>query len=659
MKLSGARRLARRLHRGRLDDAGEPFLDHLARVAATVAAAGGSRAQQMAAWLYGCEPERLLGFGVPSAVVHLVEALSRRPYELFDAYLPRALSHPGAPLVLRAVYADRCRPETLARLAAGARDWRLREYRQILTALDDTDGLAAAPVPSDHVLLGLDVSTLIAALEPEDPRRWAAVEALRRSGDRRAIPHLIEAYHHALAGDPAWTPNAYLVHRAIAKIARHPRNLADPAWTETLVTLTRHDTPHVRGIALGALARTGDPAHQPLMRRALHSDDLVEVCAGAEGLDEANARAELDRLVELARHDDWPWGTVRRAAANRLLAVDDPRARAAVVAGLGLAGGAPAREVARRYRQDPSIVADLIRILRTRPSTGRDAAFVLGELRAREAEPDLIETLRSAGSSFPLATSCAEALGKLGSPAAVPPLMEAAGHSYPDVRVAALRALRRLGDPRAEPVGMAATDDPEPEVRTAAVRLLADCGGAAAVGRLAALTEGPHARAALRGLIRLGDERAVPALIHVLRTATDRRTRNLAGRALARSARRRPPLYVQGWDPRVRRAEVWVLGQVGDPASHQTLTQALRDMDERVRARAAAALGRIGDPAAAEPLRLALDDISARVRANAATALGRIAVPEARDWLPARLSDPDPGVRDATAAAIRRLHRSA
>jgi HEAT repeat protein len=657
MKLGAARRLARGLHRGQLDSAGEPFVDHLARVAAATAAAGGSRVQQLAAWLYGCEPGRLRGFGVPSAVVNLVAALSRRPYEPFESHLARALSHPGAPLVLRAVHADRCRAEALARLQPGRRDWRLREYRQILTALGDTDGLAAAPVPSDQALLGVDVPTLIATLEPAHPHRWAAVAALRQSGDRRAIPRIIEVFQRALAGDPAWTSNGYRLHQAIEEIARDPRNLADAAWTGTLVTLTRHDTPQVRGVALAALARTGDPAHQPLLRQALHSDDPVEIRAGAEGLDEAGVRAELDRLVELAGQDDWPWGAVRRAAANRLLTVADPRARAAVVEGLGLAGGAPAREVARRYRNDPGVVPDLIRILQVRPSSGWDVAYVLGELRASEAEPVLIGTLRTAGSNVSLVTSCVEALGKLGSAAAVPQLMQAAGHSYVGVRVAALQALRRLGDPRAEAVGMAATADPEPEVRAAAVRLLADRGGVAVLGHLTALTEGPHARPALRGLLRLADERAVPTLIHVLRTATDRRTRNLAGRALVRSARGRPSLYVQGWDPRVRRAEAWVLGQVADPASRQILTQALRDPDERVRARAAFGLGRIGDPAAAEPLRLALDDISPRVRANAATALGRLAVPAARTWLRVRLSDPDPGVHDASAAALRRFHR--
>jgi hypothetical protein len=419
MKLGGARRLAHRLHRGELDEVREPFVDHLARVAAATAAAGGNRVQQMAAWLSGSEPRKLSGFGVPPAVVNLVAALSRPPYEPFGAYLKRALSRPQARLVLRAVYADRCRPEALARLDQGRRDWRLQEYRRILTELGDTAALAGVPAPGDQALAGAEIPALIAMLERTHPDRFAAVEALRRAGDRWAIPQLIEVYRRVLAGDQAWAADGYRVHRAIVTIAGHPDNLADPEWIDSLVALTGHDLPQVRGIALGALARTGDPAHQALLRRALHSDDLVEVCAGVEGLDEAGVRAELDRLVALAAEDDWPGGSARRAAVSRLLAVDDPRARAAVVASLGRSGGPPAREVAHRYREDRSVVAELVRLLRTRPACG-EAAFILGELRAREAEADLIAAVRTAGSNLPLTASCVERWASFAPPPPYP-----------------------------------------------------------------------------------------------------------------------------------------------------------------------------------------------------------------------------------------------
>ena len=53
MNLAGTQRLARRLHRGEIDETGHAYVGHLARVAALVAAYGGDEAQQMAAWVHG------------------------------------------------------------------------------------------------------------------------------------------------------------------------------------------------------------------------------------------------------------------------------------------------------------------------------------------------------------------------------------------------------------------------------------------------------------------------------------------------------------------------------------------------------------------------------------------------------------------------------
>jgi hypothetical protein len=53
MNLTGAQRLACRLHRGEIDDAGGAYIDHLERVAALVEEDGRNERQQMAAWLHG------------------------------------------------------------------------------------------------------------------------------------------------------------------------------------------------------------------------------------------------------------------------------------------------------------------------------------------------------------------------------------------------------------------------------------------------------------------------------------------------------------------------------------------------------------------------------------------------------------------------------
>jgi len=136
----------------------------------------------------------------------------------------------------------------------------------------------------------------------------------------------------------------------------------------------------------------------------------------------------------------------------------------------------------------------------------------------------------------------------------------------------------------------------------------------------------------------------------------DRPIRDLAGRALARSASHAGLLHPGWWmTPAQLRAIAWVLGEIGDNRSTASLSQLLTHRDERVRARASAALGKIADPATAPALHSALSDISPRVRASAAAALGRLGVTDARQWLSPHLHDSHRAVRSAAEAAMRRL----
>jgi HEAT repeat protein len=148
----------------------------------------------------------------------------------------------------------------------------------------------------------------------------------------------------------------------------------------------------------------------------------------------------------------------------------------------------------------------------------------------------------------------------------------------------------------------------------------------------------------------------VPGLRQVFLSSGDRRIRNLAGQALARSASHAGLLYTGSWmTPSQLRAIAWVLGEIGDKTSSARLSHLLTHRDELMRARAAAALGKIADPATAPALHAALNDISPRVRASAATALGLLGVTDASQWLTPTLRDPHPAVRSAAEAALRRL----
>jgi HEAT repeat protein len=306
-------------------------------------------------------------------------------------------------------------------------------------------------------------------------------------------------------------------------------------------------------------------------------------------------------------------------------------------------------------RGDRAMIPELIGQLRSRAPGRAAAACLLGELRARESVSDLARTAAEEMASLQVIHACIEAVGKIADPAAVAPLAAAACHRQPSVRAAALLALSRIDDPAVADVALAAAEDFDPDVRDFAVRLLAARADQRATARLLTYFDGPLAPVALKGLIRLADPRAVPALQRVFTTAPERRIRNLAGRALARSATSSVGLYIGTWmDPGRLGATAWVLGEIGDKSATWRLTQLLTHRDERVRARVAAALGKIADPSAAPRVAAALQDISPRVRASAATALGALGATDARDLLTPLLHDPNAAVRAAAAAALRR-----
>ena len=141
---------------------------------------------------------------------------------------------------------------------------------------------------------------------------------------------------------------------------------------------------------------------------------------------------------------------------------------------------------------------------------------------------------------------------------------------------------------------------------------------------------------AARSLTRVGDERAVKALIEALR--------------------------YESWEDdytvliSVRESAADALGNIGDKRALNPLIQSLsEDSDEEVRWKSAAALGKIGDQSAVEPLIDALKDKSWGVRKNASNALGDIGDNKAFDPLLKALNDKDWHVRKYAAVALGKI----
>ena len=108
------------LHKGRVEETGEPHIGHLRRVADKVAEAG--RETVAVAWLSSVldttdmSEAALREAGVPREVLDAVVALSRRDGETDNSYYKRVRANPAALLVKTAVLADKCDEERLTLL---------------------------------------------------------------------------------------------------------------------------------------------------------------------------------------------------------------------------------------------------------------------------------------------------------------------------------------------------------------------------------------------------------------------------------------------------------------------------------------------------------------------------------------------------------------
>jgi len=155
----------------------------------------------------------------------------------------------------------------------------------------------------------------------------------------------------------------------------------------------------------------------------------------------------------------------------------------------------------------------------------------------------LSETLRS-GTPGQARRSAAEALGRLGTEAAIPPLVEALEDEWEWVRVDAAAALGRIGGPLAAVGLVGALRDAHWNVRTQARRALVAI-GAPAVEPLARAAADPDPGLRWRvawALGRIGGDEAA-RLLETMRADPDGRVRNEVAAAAERKSPATPPLY--------------------------------------------------------------------------------------------------------------------
>jgi len=339
-----------------------------------------------------------------------------------------------------------------------------------------------------------------------------------------------------------------------------------------LLKALRSSRVNIRGAAILALGRIGDPA-------------------------------SIDGLAACLSDDERPWQGERRIsdlAAEALEAIGSAEALNAVldwrdaqappveelVSALPAADAAPTADDGRGHRE---ILLELLANLRHEDWTVRkDSAKALREyarLLHGSSDTVILQRLLDAlhDNDWEVRWAVAEALAWIGDTSVVPALMEQLGDENWIVRVAVLRALLEINDTRAVPAITRTLSDKKNLVREAAAEALGELGDPEAVAPLAKAMSDPEdfvRLSAIQAMGKLRDSRSVAALAKALHDQ----------------------------DSHIRWATVIALGQVESSRAVPALIEALHDTDgpyweeRRICDMAAEALQAINTPEATAAL---------------------------------------------------------
>jgi len=149
--------IAVRAHQGQTDKAGRPYIGHPSRVAAYLATSHGpipaAPPEAVAAgWLHDVVEDTpttlddLARQGLPSEVIAIVEAVTKRSGETTTAYALRIAANPLAVQVKRADVRDNADTRRLAQLDPATRARLRTKYHQFLAILDQAVAARGAAV---------------------------------------------------------------------------------------------------------------------------------------------------------------------------------------------------------------------------------------------------------------------------------------------------------------------------------------------------------------------------------------------------------------------------------------------------------------------------------------------------------------------------------
>jgi HEAT repeat protein len=462
------------------------------------------------------------------------------------------------------------------------------------------------------------VDLLIDRLEHADDEelRAAAIAALARIGDRRAVPALVRTLDDT-------RPLAVAAAAALASIG-------DASAFEPLLALIGHPDSAIRQAVIGALNSLGHPEMPVRICALIESEDAhvresavriagyfgYEACAAAlvtrcQDPDEQVRRAAIEQLPNLDHVD-------ATALLARALETDTAQVRVAAVKALGRLPDPHAVDLLLEAAadQDP-----WVRYFATRGLTATD----------RRVIDRLVELSRS-DPAPPVRLAAIEGLASVNGVVFDALLAHVNG---PDeaLAAAALSSMGALDDERAVDVLVATARGEDAARRLAAVRGLARRPGSRRIDALtwvAGLDSSDNsARAAvdgLAGLARGRDASADEAIGALLALTADRHRREDALAALAEVRHRLPSVAagLRSTDPEIRSATVEALSRQQQPEASAAIRTALDDEDPTVRHAAVVALHRLGARGLEHVFAtLAREDPAPEVQRAAAAALGQ------------------------------------
>ncbi len=405
-------------------------------------------------------------------------------------------------------------------------------------------------------------------------------------------------------------------------------DLKAPDATEVLVESLGDGNPVTRYFAVTALRKIKDAGSLPYLIKATRDRNSYVRLEAVRTIGEMQDPSAVPALIDALRDRDID---VSHEAAKALCKFDDPRKIYAV--------------------------KFLIEDLKDKsPFIKMRAEYALVQL-GRPATELLIKALKN--ENVNIRRGAALALGKIGDPRAIDPLIELLKLNDKGSSWAAAMSLSNFREKRAANALVNALDFSKGYLRQRLVAGLCQVGPVAAGPMTAKLNDKDSniRLIALNYFICIKDKRKNAFLIDALKDENARIRRSAAGKIAALKDPEFTDALISAWndkDSEVRTRIADALALIG-PAATGKLLVMLGDKNPYFRWRAARCLGKIRDRRAVDNLLLFLNDEVSAVKWSVIDALGEIGDVRAVEPLIAMLDDGDPGIRKKAAEALMQI----